>query len=525
MAFSFSYDTPSALLTPDEIYGLADEGELLRRINEDRRLERKPPGIHARVLGEYICMWANTAPDGGLVVVGLGDHGEPLGCSALSQNQLNDIDKAGFIYCSEARTENKRVEVRTVDGRSSFLILMRVYYREDKVVFDSSSHAYVRIGDQKHELTTDEIRELQIDKGQLDFEQEPSTLVYPDEFDLVLMRKFLDGLRRLRQPLEEHDDVELLQHRHLGEVKDGRFTPNNACVLLFSKNPLGAFPGCKVVFLRVDGEVELSGDQYNIVKRVPLEGPIPALIEDSARVIGEQLREFSRLDKNGKFFSAPEYPKPAWFEALVNACVHRSYGLRNMNIFVKMFDDKLVVESPGGFPPTITPENIIGAHSPRNPHLMDAMFYLDLVKEHGEGTRRMRDTMVEMNLPQPEFRQTETVTGAASVRVTLRNNVKQRKVWVDADVAKVIGDALASQLGPDERRVLNFVVEHKRINVSECLRLEPELKYWHNAKRLLSKMTKRGLLRHNHNPKLTRDSHAYYMLPEKLGGADMRQSS
>jgi hypothetical protein len=33
--------------------------------------------------------------------------------------------------------------------------------------------------------------------------------------------------------------------------------------------------------------------------------------------------------------------------ALVNACVHRSYGLTNMNIFVKMFDDKLVIEIPG----------------------------------------------------------------------------------------------------------------------------------------------------------------------------------
>ncbi len=37
---------------------------------------------------------------------------------------------------------------------------------------------------------------------------------------------------------------------------------------------------------------------------------------------------------------------------------------------------------------------------------MDAMFYLDLVKEHGEGTKRMRDSMSDMNLPVPEFQGT-----------------------------------------------------------------------------------------------------------------------
>lgn len=101
---------------------------------------------------------------------------------------------------------------------------------------------------------------------------------------------------------------------------------------------------------------------------------------------------------------------------------------------------------------------------------MDAMFYLDLVKEHGEGTRRMRDTMSSMNLPHPEFRQMETGTGTAAVRVTLRNNVKQRRFWIDSDVTKVLGESLLQALSPDERSILNFVVVNGRINVSQCQR-------------------------------------------------------
>ena len=90
-----------------------------------------------------------------------------------------------------------------------------------------------------------------------------------------------------------------------------------------------------------------------MVKNISIERPVPLLIREIAEVLRGQLREFSRFGENGKFDTVPEYPEEAWYEVLVNACVHRSYGLKNMNIFVKMFDDRLVVESPGGFPPLL----------------------------------------------------------------------------------------------------------------------------------------------------------------------------
>lgn len=179
-----------------------------------------------------------------------------------------------------------------------------------------------------------------------------------------------------------------------------------------------------------------------------------------------------------------------------------------MNVFIKMFDDKLVIESPGGFPPTVTPENIYGAHHPRNPHLMDAMFYLDFVKEHGEGARRIRDTMAKSNLPFPEFKQTETGTGATSVRVTLRNNAKQRTQWVDSDLVKLLGETVLKTLSEDERRILNSVMEHRKINVCECLRLVPRLPKWHAADKLLKSMVNKGYLVRIY--KRPRDPHGHY---------------
>jgi ATP-dependent DNA helicase RecG len=469
-------------------------------------------------------MWANTPPDGGLIAVGIEDGGKLTGCQGLAIEHLNELEKAAYRFCPDSRVESKRVEVYAEQGQSNFVLLFRVRYREDKVVRTHAGEAFIRYGDEKHKLTEPEIHELEIDKRQVDIEKEAVPLAYPDDFDMDLIRRFTEGVKKVHQPLQQYPDVEVLQQRRLGTIKGGVFSPNTACALGFARDPVNLFPGCQVRFLRVDGEFEQSGANYNVIKTVPIEGPVPRLLEQTAEVITAQLRDFSRLGEDGVFYSAPEYPYAAWYEALVNACVHRSYGLRNMNIFVKMFDDKLVIESPGGFPPLVTPENIYTMHHPRNPTLMRAMFYMGLVKEHAEGTKRMRDTMRDMKLPAPLFEQTQSGIGNAAVRVTLRNHIKQRKVWVDTDVSSLLGEALARNLSREEKRVLNFVAEHGKINVTQCHRLIPSLPKWHSAKKLLTKLVGKGLLKQVHHATVVRDNKAHFVLPEAFKPEEEKKS-
>jgi ATP-dependent DNA helicase RecG len=123
------FEGPLALLTVEEIYERASV-DLFQKLKEDRRIERKPTGIHSQSLGEYFSMWANTAPDGGLVVIGMEDGGSVGGCSALSQKELNRLEKTGTEYCPDARFDSKRVDASSTD----YLLVFRVYYRPDKVV-------------------------------------------------------------------------------------------------------------------------------------------------------------------------------------------------------------------------------------------------------------------------------------------------------------------------------------------------------------------------------------------------------
>ncbi len=497
-------------MTVDEIYERASVDMIRALQKEDRRIERKPAGMHSLALGDYFSMWANTAPDGGVIVIGMEDDeaGTVTGCSKLSMHQLNRLESTRIEYCADSRAESKRIEATNVNGEPDYLLVFRIFYRQDKVVRTSAGNAFWRVADTKRRLTEEEIRELQIDKGEIDFELEPCNLEYPTGFDRALLHEFADRFAKARS-LSPHTDEEILALARLGKKKETTFIPNMACALLFAADARLIFPGCFIRFLRFGGETEGTGEKFNAVKDIQIEGNIPSLIVQAEKVLDDQLREFSRLGKDGRFFTAPEYPKPAWYEAVVNACAHRSYSLRTMNVFIKMFDDRLEVESPGGFPPLVTPQNIYDVHKPRNPYLMDALRYFDFVKCAHEGTRRMRDTMSELRLPAPEFRQVESDT-TPLVRVVLRNNARQRRVWVDSDVSAIIGEVVMKDLTEDQKRAINFTAEYGEISVSDVQRLTQ--RSWPSAKRLLTALVVKGILEHRSRTDLDRDPQARFFI-------------
>jgi len=304
-------------------------------------------------------------------------------------------------------------------------------------------------------------------------------------------------------------DIEILELLHLGKIKHGTFYPNNACVIVFARDPRLVFPGCRIRFFRFGGEEEGTGERWNPQKDEWVDiGSIPLQIRDAERVIDSQLRTFTRFGKDNKFHTTPEYPKTAWYEALVNACVHRSYSLRNMNIYVKMFDDRIEIESPGGFPPLVTPENIYTSHNPRNPKVFDAMQYLSFVVGAREGTRRMRDSMSAMELPAPEFVQREY--NYHSVLVKLRNDYQHRRVWIDADAVSVVGEVIFKTLSQDEKRAINLAAEHGEISVSDFQRLTQ--KTWHASKKILEGLKRKGIFLDKRRKGIARDTTTRYFL-------------
>lgn len=498
------------LWTPDEIYERASD-DLLAKFYEDERLERKPAGMHAEPLATWVCMWANTPPAGGIIVLGIEDDGTLTGCTVKAEALVDIERRIRAELVPDAELSTKRVLVTLPSGKPDFVIFCRVQYRHDRVVETNKGEAYIRRCNSRHLLTPEEVQELKIERGQLSFELEPCGLPWPDGFNASAIRAFIAGVRKLKRIDTELSQEQILINHRLGRIVKGQFTPNNSCGLLFANDPREIVPGCMIRFQRIEGSDAIPGRERNVVKDVQIAGTVPTMIAEADELLDTHLRVYSRFADDGKFYTAPEYPYDAWHEGIVNACAHRSYSLKGANIWIRMYDDRLVIESPGGFPPFITEENINeGYHYRRNWWLMDAMQYLEFVKCEGEGIKRMRSAMKAMSLPEPHYEQKQI--GDAVVRVTLRNNQNLREKWVDADLSELIGKDMAASLTPLQIRILNFAVEHGKINTTEAMQFMARPR-WHAADRELKKLVKKGLLRYFTRYK--RDSAAHYVLVAK----------
>jgi ATP-dependent DNA helicase RecG len=290
----FSLEARVRMLTPDEIYALAD-APLLKILSEDRRIERKPAGITAKALAQYLSMWANTPSDGGVIAVGVEDSGDIGGTANVGVDHLNDLERAGDICCPDARYETKKINLLNLKGNPDQIVLIRVYYNEKKVVRTSDKLAFDRRGGSKRTLTEDQIRELQIEKGELSWEREPTQLKYPEDFDQKALGMFAQAVIDTRNLQHTKGTLDILAHRHLGTFEQGKFKPNKACALLFGKDPKLEVSGCYIRFLRFDGKDEGLGEKRNQVKDEWIEGNLPFQLDEAERLIGAQLREFSRL--------------------------------------------------------------------------------------------------------------------------------------------------------------------------------------------------------------------------------------
>jgi ATP-dependent DNA helicase RecG len=493
--------TIDSLWKPDEIFRCED-GEFLASLAEDARFEKKSARIKPSELATYLSAFGNgPAIEGGVLVIGIEDDGRITGCRTVQSDKIALLELMGRDNCTSGRFESRRVPVKNASGEDDFLIVARIYYVEDRLVELTNGISYCRESNRVRRLTESEKQEIRIDKGERAFELEPTSLDYPDQFRQKSIEIFANRIRSSVDGSSEVSDEEVLVSCRLGEFRLGKFVPNNACVLMFANDPQRTFPGAYIHFLRYEGTKEGSGDEYNIIQDRMISGTLVDVIQKTTSHLQANLREFT-VFRSGKFYTGPEYPYDAWYEMIVNACVHRSYHSKTEPIFLKMFDDHLVVESPGGFMPSIGPGNLV--HKPRNPFLMFVLREYGEVRCIGEGTKRIVREVQQAQLPEPNFSGT-----AHRVTVTLFNDILNRTNSLDSEAYKVLGEAIAFGLDPEERRIINYIIEKKKINVSDALRLMSTT-YWHTARNKLQRLVSRGIL--DFISTKQRDPNSYYIL-------------
>ena len=135
------------------------------------------------------------------------------------------------------------------------------------------------------------------------------------------------------------------------------------------------------------------------------------------------------------------------------------------------------------------------------------MRYLGYVRMAREGARRIRESMKEFKLPEPQWQQ-EAVHGVV-VRITLRNDHIGRKRATDTDVAHHFGVETWKRLQDHEIKILAYAYRNKMIQVSEAARVTGRT--WQTSKKDLERLTRENLLVF-HPGEYVRDPKAHYTI-------------
>jgi len=431
--------------------------EKILREKEGQLFDFKSARLDHREVAAHFVAFANA--DGGLLAIGIEKDGTITGVNEY-EAQVNAFLQAAWNLCvPPVMIAHKFVDCVNHNGKADRIMLIEVAPGR-KLHATSKDEVYLRIGDQSRKLTFDERLQLAYDRGDASWE---STLI-PD-FSLDELDKGL--LQRYRRMCGTSLSSErLLVARNLAEQKKDEIILNRAGVLLFAKNPYRWFPRADVRFLRYEGTVAETGPRMNLVKDIRLDLPLPKLLDEAFRVVSSQLREFTRLVKGGKFETTLEYPVFAWQEAISNAVIHRAYNITGTDIQVKMFDDRLEVESPGKLPGLVRLHNMHEMHFSRNPLIARIMTEMKYMRDFGEGVDRMIREMKAMGLEPPVFEEY-----AFMFRVTLRNNLEKRQLRQTA--MPIVEDKRLANLNERQKKAVSHLQRTGRITVEEYLKLNP----------------------------------------------------
>ncbi len=121
---------------------------------------------------------------------------------------------------------------------------------------------------------------------------------------------------------------------------------------------------------------------------------------------------FVRKNTNVKFVMTgrPEreevwdYPLEAVREAVVNAVCHRDYTVMS-HTEIRIYDDELIVWSPGGLPLGLTMEDLFKPHASklRNKGIAEVFFDTKIIEQWGSGIEKMINYCREAGVPEPAF--------------------------------------------------------------------------------------------------------------------------
>ncbi|MCA9979304.1 MAG: putative DNA binding domain-containing protein, partial [Anaerolineales bacterium] len=339
-------------------------------------------------LAECLAAFANSA--GGLVVLGLDDHGELV--EEVLPEDAESALHAAMSMCQPPVVGQWQPIPTAVGGVP--LIGIRID-RSDDIHSLDDGRILVRSGRENRPLTGEEVTQLASGRTLGDFEEETVPGATQADFDEEIVREYLAKREARGSSLVGSRDELLFEIGAITAVGE----PTVGGILLFGKNPQAFLPQSGAVFVRFPStEPRAATGEAGYGRRDEIRGPLPRIVERLWNIVWEEMRVGAVVNQLVRE-DQTEYPTFAVREAVVNAVCHRDYRIKGRRIEVRMYTDRLEIISPGGLPGYITLDNLVEEHYSRNPRLVNGLYQWGYIEELGLGIDRMIEEMTQFGHP------------------------------------------------------------------------------------------------------------------------------
>ena len=436
---------------------------------EDQTFDCKSIQIDPKALAITIVAFANA--DGDDIAVGVSDKTRKIEGIDQHTEKLNELLRVPLDFCNPTVSiTSELLPCTDKDGNENHILLMHIP-ASSELHANQADEAFMRVGDKSRKLSFEERIQLMYDKGERYYED---TAVYGatvDDIDMAAVERYTELIGYTKSANQYlHENNGFITTNAKGEEQ-----VSVACILLFGKYPQKFFPRGRTRFIRYKGTEERVGAEMNVIKDVTFEGTILDQVKATIAYLETQVEEHTFLGQHGQFVTNRDYPKFVIQEMIVNACCHRAYNIKGTEIQIKMFDNRLVFESPGRLPGTVKPSNIRHTHFSRNPKIAQFLKAYDYVKEFGEGVDRVCRELEANGTPHLSFHLDDFILKITVPKVTERViekdvNVTEKVIKTHQDVIeKVIEKAVALNEKLTENRIsiIKLIIENPYISKSE----------------------------------------------------------
>jgi ATP-dependent DNA helicase RecG len=399
--------------------------------NEGHFLDFKSIDVSPAKLTRHICAFANA--DGGELYIGI-DEEKDKSNGVLQWRGFRTVEDAnGFLqifeklfplgqdFCYEFLSSSK-------DG----LVLHIEIQKTLEVKYASDNKAYIRRGAQSLPVDGEEaLSRLKRNKGISSFESE--IISSADIFHVTDSKPLINFLVEV-VPSATNPEIWLKKQLLIRNNK-----PTVGGILLFCEEPQVILPKhCGIKIYRYMTNAPTGTREALSFHPVTIEGHIYSQIKTAVNKTIEVIENTPKLD-------GIRYPHETLHEIITNAVLHRDYGIAD-DIHVRIFDDRIEIQSPGTLPGHVTVNNILNERFARNGAIVRLInkFPDPPNKDIGEGINTAFSAMRNWRLKEPKIEQRDN-----SVIVFIRHE----------------------SLGSPEEILLSYLDKNSSIKKSEARRI------------------------------------------------------